>query len=194
MEKNTIGISVGMLLIGVFIGYVAFGGGLGPRAGGGHMMGNGAMMSQNVDQHFIVQMIPHHEGAIDMAQIALERSKRPEIISLANGIIEAQTREIEDMTGWYEDWFGSTPPSGGMGGMHMDGMSGDLQDLQAVSDAEFDRMFINQMIPHHEMAIMMASMLAATTERNEMKQLADNITTSQAHEIDMMRSWRDAWY
>jgi uncharacterized protein (DUF305 family) len=194
MEKNTIGISVGMLLVGVFIGYVAFGDGLGSRAGGGHMMGNGAMMSQNVDQHFIVQMIPHHEGAIEMAHIALEHSKRPEIISLANGIIDAQTREIEDMTGWYEDWFGATPPSGGMGGMHMDGMSGDVQDLQAASEAEFDRLFINQMIPHHEMAIMMASMLAATTERDEMKQLADNITTSQAHEIDMMRSWRDAWY
>jgi uncharacterized protein (DUF305 family) len=135
-----------------------------------------------------------------MAKVALERTKRPEILSLSNGIIEAQEREIDDMTGWYESWFGSAPPAGGigMGGrggmMHMSGMTGDLDDLRTASDTEFDRIFILQMIPHHEMAVMMASMLAAATERDEMQTLADNIITSQSREIDMMRSWLTAWY
>ena len=78
--------------------------------------------------------------------------------------------------------------------MHMDGMSGDSDALASVSDAQFDREFIDQMIPHHEMAVMMASMLAASTERDEMKVLADQIITSQSREIDMMRSWRASWY
>lgn len=150
-------------------------------------------MQNNIDQHFIVQMIPHHEGAIEMARIALERSKRPEIISLANGIIEAQEKENAEMRAWYQEWFGSAPPSGGMGPMHMGGMEGDVNVLREVSVTEFDREFIEQMIPHHEMAIMMANMLASATERDEMKQLADNILTSQSREIEMMHSWLNSW-
>lgn len=193
MDK-TLTTGIVMLLIGLGVGYLVSGGNF---VRGGHMMGDGSMMNQNIDQHFIVQMIPHHEGAIEMAKIALERSKRPEIISLANGIIEAQTREINDMTGWYKTWFGSTPPESGMGnmeGMHMDGMTGDMDDLKIVAAAEFDREFIDQMIPHHEMAVMMASMLQSSTDRAEMKTLADNIITSQSREIEMMRSWRVSWY
>lgn len=87
-----------------------------------------------------------------MAKIALERSKRPEIISLANGIIEAQERENRDMRSWYELWFGSAPPQDGMGMMHMGGMEGDTAELKNVSTAQFDREFMEQMIPHHEMS------------------------------------------
>ncbi|MEK7176850.1 MAG: DUF305 domain-containing protein [Patescibacteria group bacterium] len=155
---------------------------------------------QNIDRHFIEEMIPHHEGAISMAKLALERSKRQEILSLAQGIIEAQERENKDMRGWYADWFGGTPSySSGMGGMmghgsmgmSMMGMEGDLGQLRAAED--FDLEFISQMIPHHEMAIMMARMLAVSTDREEMKTLADNIITSQSSEIQMMRGWYDAW-
>lgn len=157
-------------------------------------MSDGSMMSQSIDQHFIVQMIPHHEGAIEMAKVALERSKRPEVLSLANGIIEAQQKEINDMSAWYQSWFGSAPPEGGMGMMHMGGMEGDTAVLASISETDFDREFLDQMIPHHEMAIMMAQMLQSTTERGEMKTLADNIITSQAREIEMMRGWLKSWY
>ena len=191
MEKNTLVISFIMLVVGLGAGYV-FGKNQTPDTPfATHMMGGGAMMTNNIDQHFIVQMIPHHEGAIEMARVALERSKRPEILSLAGGIIEAQEKEIRDMQSWYEAWFGAASPAGGMparqslgaggmGGMHMGGMTGDVDELALVLEADFDREFILQMIPHHEMAIMMAQMLAATTERDEMKQLAYNITTSQS--------------
>lgn len=160
---------------------------------------SGRGMQQNIDQHFIAQMIPHHEGAIAMARIAIERSTRPEVRSLAEGIIEAQEQEIEDMTRWYEEWFGSAPPQGGivrggMSGRHMAGMEGDVDALRAVSDAAFDREFLEQMIPHHEMAVMMAQMLEASTARAEMLTLADQIIISQNREIDLMRSWLTAWY
>lgn len=202
-QTNTLGLGLLVLLIGIGIGYTLSG-----LANSGHMlarqsldvggMPGGSMMAQNIDQHFIVQMIPHHEGAIAMARVALERSKRPEILSLANGIIEAQKKEINDMRSWYQSWFGATPPSGGPpaggGMMHMSGMTGDVDELKSASDTDFDREFITQMIPHHEMAIMMAQMLQASTGRAEMKQLADNIITSQSREIDMMRSWLTSWY
>ncbi len=182
-----------MLVLGIGIGYALVGTPT-SRQAGGHMMPDGSAMGQNIDQHFIVQMIPHHEGAIAMAKIALTRSKRPEILSLANGIIEAQEKENKDMRAWYASWFGSAPPSGHSGMMHMDGMSGNTDTLSSVSDAQFDREFIEQMIPHHEMAIMMAQMLQASTQRSEMKVLANNIITSQTREIEMMRSWLKSWY
>lgn len=79
---------------------------------------------------------------------------------------------------------------GGMG-MQTMGMEGDLDKLKSAPD--FDLEFITQMIPHHEMAVMMARMLSASTERKEMQKLADDIITSQSKEIEMMKSWYDAW-
>ena len=77
--------------------------------------------------------------------------------------------------------------------MHMGGMEGDIDVLKSVTAANFDREFLQQMIPHHEMAVMMVQMLAAGTERPEMKQLADNIRESQSREIEMMRGWLKIW-
>lgn len=196
MEKNTLIVAAAVLIVGLGVGYVL--GGREPATGShmmpnGAMMGDSSMMNQNIDQHFIMQMIPHHEGAIAMAKVALERSKRPEVTALANAIIEAQQKEITEMQSWYQSWFGTSVPH--MQGMtHMDGMSGDVRALAAVPASEFDREFLSQMIPHHEMAIMMAQMLQAATQRPEMKQLAENIITSQSSEITSMRGWLKAWY
>ncbi len=185
------------LILGLLISPLIFQGGgmMGER-----FFGNNQMVG-NIDRHFIEQMIPHHEGAIAMAELALEKSKRPEILSLANGIIEAQQREIIDMKSWYKEWFGSDVPVTSqhmMGGsmmsgstVHMGSMSGDLDVLENALN--FDLEFIEQMIPHHEMAVMMAQMLQGSTNRTEMKTLADNIITSQTREIQMMRSWAKEW-
>ena len=158
-------------------------------------------MMRGIDSHFIEQMIPHHDGAITMATVALEKSKRPEIQTLARAIIDAQTTEIKDMRAWYKTWYGTdvldgdtTMMNGGMmsgSGMHMGGQN-DVRTLSNASD--FDKAFIEQMIPHHQMAIMMAQMLEAGTNRPEMKTLAQNIITSQSAEIEQMRDWYSAWY
>lgn len=192
LVTSTLTIGLVGLIIGLGIGYSLGINRIGVPGMGTHMMANGSMMRDGMmggaaDQHFIVQMIPHHEGAIEMAKLALERSKQPEMISLANAIIEAQQKEIDDMRSWYQAWYGGSPPEGGMG-MHMDGMSGDLASLRAKTGPDFDREFIEQMIPHHEMAIMMAQMIR-DSERAEMRQLAQNIIESQSREIDMMRGW-----
>jgi uncharacterized protein (DUF305 family) len=203
MEKTnsilTTALTVGLLalLIGVAVGYSLGINRVGVPGMGTHMMPNGAtmrdgMMAGAADQHFIIQMIPHHEGAIEMAKVALERSKRPEILTLANAIIAAQQKEIDDMRSWHKAWYGGSPPEGGMG-MHMGGMTGDTTALGKLSGDAFDREFMEQMIPHHEMAIMMAQMIRDSS-RDEMRQLSENIITSQASEIEMMRGWLESWY
>ncbi len=190
--SGVVGVVIGLVLASLFSASP-----FGVRQGG--MIGGGRMMS-NIDQHFIEEMIPHHDGAIAMAELALERSKRPEMITLAKNIIEAQKRENAQMRAWYEDWFDGEPSgTSGMGGMmdhggmgmQMMGMEEDLNTLKTAPD--FDLEFIAQMVPHHEMAVMMARMLSTSTERKEMKKLANDIITSQSNEIEMMRGWYDAW-
>ena len=187
------------LLIGVMFGvfvaptFIPSGGNVGMMRGRGGQFASGL-----IDKHFIEQMIPHHDGAIAMAKLALERSKRTEILSLAEGIIEAQTLENIDMRTWYENWFGTyvpIDPGGfsmmGHGGMSMMNMGSDLERLRVAQD--FDLEFIRQMIPHHEVAIMMAQMLAAGSGRKEMQTLANQIITSQRREVEMMGIWYQQW-
>ena len=120
------------------------------------MMNENGMAMEDIDRYFIENMIPHHEGAIMMAQIAQPEGVHEEIQSLAKNIIDAQTAEIERMKGWYQAWFGKAP-SVSEHTMHMEGMEGDSEALKSAND--FDVEFIDQMIPHHEIAIMMANMI-----------------------------------
>ena len=159
-------------------------------------------MMNNIDEHFIEQMIPHHDGAIAMAKLALQKAKRSEIKTLAQNIISAQEKEITEMQGWYKNWFGGDVKTGnaysmmgGMmssGGMHMVGNQQDTQTLENATD--FDKAFIEGMIPHHQLAIIMAQMLKSGTNRPEMLTLANNITESQSKEIEEMQSWYKNWY
>jgi uncharacterized protein (DUF305 family) len=199
------GIVIGLLLAGVFYPMMRYGGYgmMNWRNNSSYdqrVSGNNQAAS-TIDKHFIEQMIPHHEGAIAMANLALQKAKRPEIKTLATAIIAAQTTEIQSMNGWYQDWFGSAVPKvstgmmgGGMmsqSGMHMGGQE-DMTALENASD--FDKAFIEEMIPHHQLAIMMANMLQSGTNRPEMQLLAKNIISSQSKEIQQMQSWYVQWY
>ena len=162
---------------------------------------NGSPMANNLDQHFIEQMIPHHEGAIEMAKLAQERSKRPEILTLAKAIIQSQSKEIIQMQTWYKNWYGTEVPVNstvgmgmGRGMMHGGMMGGQTSDIESLKNAvNFDEAFLQEMIPHHQMAVMMARMLLSGTNRPEMKQLGQDIITAQEKEIDQMRSWLKEW-
>ena len=158
-------------------------------------------MANNLDRHFIEQMIPHHEGAIEMAKLAQERSKRPEILTLADTIIKSQSQEITQMQAWYKNWYGVevlVDSSVGMGmgrGMMQGGMmGGTTADIESLRNStNFDEAFLQEMIPHHQMAVIMARMLLSGTNRPEMKQLGQDIITAQEKEIDQMRSWLKEW-
>lgn len=163
-----------------------------------------ARSDETLDAHFIEQMIPHHEDAVTMAKLAQENAKRPEVKQLAQNIIDSQGNEIYQMKVWYKDWFGKDLPTGseimnqhGMmrnnNDMHM-GVRGDESDISTLEQADdFDIMFVEQMIPHHQMAVMMASMLQQGTTRPEMRRLADDIITTQTSEIEQMRTWLREW-
>ncbi len=155
------------------------------------------MMAQ-ADRHFIEMMIPHHQGAIDMADLALTRAKRPEIKRLAEIIKRDQTREIQQMRTWYQAWYGTEVSTTSMGCMGMMGMHGNenmMGDLAVLRNAaDFDQEFIRQMIPHHEMGVRMSRMALNHAAKSEIRNLANSIIKSQTDEINQMQQFYLAWY
>ncbi len=183
--------------------------GPGPRAGqmpmhgmgmhGGMMMGRGPGMwgpaaGQRVDvgQHFIQEMIPHHEDAITMADLALPQAEHPELRELAANIKRVQAEEIDQMRAWYREWYGTDVPPGMMG-RGMGPMAG--HDPAAIDGARpFDQAFIQEMIPHHQMAVMMATHMLPGVQQPELRALLESIAASQTAEIEQMRQWYRDWY
>ena len=138
---------------------------------------------------FIDAMIPHHESAIEMAEIALERSQRPELQAAAQAIIAAQQAEITQMTGWLEEWHGATP-SGQDHGM---AMADEVEALRTVAAEEFDVAFLEAMIPHHDGAIEMAELVAGRTDRAELNALAEAVLAAQRTENEQFEQWIADW-
>ncbi len=173
--------------------------------------GAGPMGQRSADAHFIVMMIPHHQGAIAMAELALSRSRRPEIKALAQRIITSQSREITQMRQWYRQWYGTDVPAWGIGsgygmgmghGMGMGGgmgmgwgMPGMATSLEALKTApDFDRAFIEQMIPHHRMGVMMASHAEWNTQHPQLRELEAAMVRVQSQEIEQMAQWYRQWF
>ena len=154
----------------------------------------------NADVKFVQGMIPHHRGALAMAQLADGRAEDPRVIDLAGRIEAAQEPEIETMTSWLEEWGEPVPEEsgssmGGMdhgdmgGGMDMGGMSSeDMAAMEAASGAEFDRMFLEMMIEHHRGAVEMAETEIADGAYPDAVAMAQEIAESQTAEIQEMET------
>ena len=157
------------------------------------------------DQQFIDMMVPHHEGAVEMALIAQARAEHQEIRAMADDIIRSQSAEIGQMKAWRATWYGSdqTPPMSQMPMLHSMGgsamfmgtmdMTQEVEMLRAAPEP-FDRAFIDAMIPHHESAIDAARLALQQATRPEIRTLATAIIADQQREIDQMTSWRQSWY
>jgi uncharacterized protein (DUF305 family) len=134
------------------------------------------------DIAFAEMMIPHHEQAIEMSEIALINTTNPEVLQLAQEIKDTQSPEIELMMGW-----NGVQKSSHAGHM-MDGMlsESELSDLREARGNEFDLLFLQSMIKHHEGAILMAQDVAAS-ENKDVANLSAAIITAQKLEIDAMK-------
>jgi uncharacterized protein (DUF305 family) len=146
------------------------------------------------DVTFAQGMIPHHQQAIEMSRMAVDRAQSPEVKKLAEQIQAAQGPEIEKLTGWLQSW-GAGAPSGRSGMKHGDhGGSGggmmspdEMNQLGQSSGSEFDQAFLSMMIKHHEGAIKMARTELNSGQFAETKQMAQQIIDTQQAEIDTMK-------
>lgn len=142
------------------------------------------------EQAFLVMMIAHHQMAVDMSEVIVERGKDPATMALARRVIADQKVEIADMTKWHKKWFGSAPSPTGMPGDGRGMMGGAMGMDDLRRSPEPDRTYLRMMIPHHAGAIMMADELLAGKPRPELEELGTSIIAAQAAEIGEMQTMR----
>jgi uncharacterized protein (DUF305 family) len=164
-------------------------------------MGSKVMAKQMVmengeysDRAFIDAMVPHHQGAIAMAEVALKNAEHEEIKELSRNIVSTQQSEIEELKSIKKEEFGTSNVPMEMSPEQMRGM-GMMMDPKRLSKREpFDEAFIDAMIPHHQSAIYMAQVASKKSEIPEIQELAGDIVSAQKREIEQMREWRKEWY
>ena len=160
-----------------------------------------AVVHNEADTQFVQMMIVHHEGAIEMADLIVDRASTAQVRELGERIRDAQGPEIDQMTAWLESW-GEEMPSdmdhGGMdhGGMDMGGMDQQeaMEALEGAEDAEVDRLFLELMIEHHRGAIEMAQAQVDNGQNADAVALAEDIIIAQEAEItEMEQLLSESW-
>ena len=155
--------------------------------------------SQPYDLQFIDSMTHHHQGAIMMSEMALQKTTREELKPFLRKIIEDQKKEIERMKEWRDKWYSGKPSALNM---EMPGMmmgsdkmkdGSHMKDMQAMSGKDFDTHFIDMMVPHHEGAVAMAKDALQKAEHPEIKTLANEVIKEQESEIKQMQGWKTEW-
>jgi uncharacterized protein (DUF305 family) len=160
------------------------------------MMASSEMLMENgeySDERFIDAMVPHHQGAISMAEVALENAEHLELLQLAENVISTQQAEIDELRSIKEQEFGSSEVPMQMGPEDME-MMGMEDPAELANQRPFDEAFINAMIPHHESAIDMAQVALAESDNPAIRDLAGRIVEDQTREIEQMRGWLEEWY
>jgi len=151
-----------------------------------------ASRHSDADTQFAQMMIVHHQGAIEMGELAASKGSTPDVRALGQRIVAAQGPEIELMSGWLAQWGVPSPTASdhsAMPGMEVGGMSQSnaTDQLSGSTGTAFDREFLTLMISHHEGALQMAASEQAHGQSADARNLAAAITTSQTAEIEQMR-------
>jgi uncharacterized protein (DUF305 family) len=146
------------------------------------------------DERFIDAMVPHHQGAVEMAEVALENADHEEIRAVAEDIVTSQEAEIELLKQIKQREYGTSEVPMEMSPEQMENM-GMMADPQELANQEpFDKAFIDAMIPHHESAIAMARVAVEESEIPEIRAIARDVVRAQQREIRQMNHWREEWY
>lgn len=154
-------------------------------------------VGEDYDRYYMAMMIGHHQGAIDMAELAQTKAKHTELKDAADDIISSQTKEINDMIAWQKAW-GFPASTGEMMedhsamGMEMENTTM-MSELNNASGDGFDKKFLELMIEHHESAVAMSRPANKNALHAEIKTLANAIIQAQESEITQMKEWLVEW-
>ncbi|MEV1069859.1 DUF305 domain-containing protein [Streptomyces sp. NPDC050263] len=152
----------------------------------------GSSSFNDADVTFAQMMIPHHEQALKMAELADDRASDSEVKDIAAKIEKAQDPEIKTMTGWLKSWNKPTVAESmpGMDHGSGDGMmsDADMEHLTSLKGAEFDKMFADMMIEHHNGAISMAEDEQKDGKNADAVKMAGGIVEGQSSEVEQLQS------
>lgn len=139
---------------------------------------------------FLTMMIDHHQMALHMSELCLERAVHDELVGLCEQIASSQSAEIETMQGWLAEWYGiDHEPS-----MDDPAHHGQMEHLATLSGEEFEQAFLEMMIEHHAMAVVEALECLGDAGHRELRGLCAGIVGSQLREIVRMQVWLCRWY
>jgi len=189
--RNTRTLTLAAVAVSATLALTACGGDSGSAASAPSVSAEASTGAHNAqDVSFAQGMIPHHQQAVEMAELAADRASATEVKDLAARVEKAQGPEITTMTGWLKTWGKEVPES--MPGMGHSGMGGmmseaDLGKLGKMSGKDFDTMFLTMMVEHHEGAVEMATTEKAKGAYPAAIALAGDIVTAQNAEITEMK-------
>lgn len=160
-----------------------------------------AVENVEFDLMYIDMMIPHHESIIALAEVAQYELTDPRLIEMAEAIVATQDAEITELEQLRQEWYGDAEPVS-MEAMHgMPGMNGDMSEMEQQMSSEWqvqtfcaaenkDLAFIEQTIPHHQMAIDTSVPALEHAEHQEIKDIAQDVIEAQQIEIDELEAIR----
>ncbi len=148
----------------------------------------GRMMMIASESEYLNHMIPHHQEAVETALIIATRSERPQMRAFAKTIVKVQSAEIKQMQDWLDLWHANHRAKGFYEPM--------MRDLSKLSGNELDQVFLEDMIEHHHMAVMMSQhlMMQTANMHSEVRTFARNVRDTQMQEIQTMRFWLRNWF
>ncbi len=184
MNKHlVVGVVIVSLLVGIGIGYALTPEYAVMRSDKANGMVELGAADRYVDLRYTDNMIAHHQAAIYLLDQVKKQSKRPELLSLADTVIPADTKDIETLYGYKKEWYNNAKKVT------------IYQKIQLGSaDDTFDLRFLNSMIEHHEEAIASAKEIRTKSARNEILSLADSVIQTLGKSRDQLVNWRTEWY
>lgn len=138
---------------------------------------------QWVDQRYLDNMVAHHLSAIYMLEQAQVQSQRPEIQELSSAVIAADKAGIEQLYAYKKEWYNNTRSVSSYNKVNL-----------GTDDGKFDLRLLNALIAHHEEAIDSAQQISTKSTRNEVLNLADEITQTLSTNKTQLETWRKEWY
>lgn len=139
---------------------------------------------------FLEMMMDHHQMALHMADLCLEKAVNEDLVALCGTIAESQAEEIERMQGWLLDWYGIEREPMMDDPAHQERM----MELEMLSGEEFEMAFLQMMSEHHAMAVGEATECLRRAEHRELRGLCRQIVVTQLREIAQMERWLCRWY
>ncbi|MBP9802753.1 MAG: DUF305 domain-containing protein [Candidatus Pacebacteria bacterium] len=138
---------------------------------------------RTLDLRYLNAMISHHRGAMLLAEQAQNYSERPEIKELAEKILTNEPGAIDELYTWKKDWYKDTRKV-------KDPVVANL----GAYDANYDLRFLNALIAHHEMGLLMTKDIKTKSSRLEVLNNADAVETFLKDTLEVFKNWRKDWY